>query len=439
MKTLDYIPQTKIQRAGKLLKIGAQVGKNYAKYVGNRIVLSEADARKKLNTANASNIYDGLSELKGSALKMAQMMSLDDGLLPKEFVEKFSLAQFSVPPLSGPLARKVFKKNMGKSPEEVFTFFERESSYAASIGQVHRAEYKGNKVAVKIQYPGVSQSIISDLKLVKPIALRMLNLKSDDVEDYFVEVQDKLLEETDYRLEKENLEEARYLSSVLPKTVIPKIYDVCSGKDVLTMEWMEGLHLSEFSKEENTIEERNAIAQALWDFYLFHIHNYKKVHADPHPGNFKVSPDKELVVLDFGCMKDIPEDFYHSFFKLADLKNVEDDEVFEKVLQELDIITENDNSKAVETIKSTFKRMLCIINKPFQYETFDFSSPDYYHELLLLGNDLKNDETLKSLNGKRGSKHFVYVNRTLIGLLGLMNSLNAGDILVDNYKKYATK
>ena len=439
MKTLDYIPQTKIQRAGKLLKIGAQVGKNYAKYVGNRIILSEDDARNKLNSANATNIYDGLSELKGSALKMAQMMSLDDGLLPKEFVEKFSLAQFSVPPLSGPLARKVFRKNMGRNPEQVFSSFERESSYAASIGKVHLAEIDGNKVAVKIQYPGVAQSIISDLKLVKPIALRMLKLKNDEVEEYFEEVQQKLLEETNYELEKENLEEARDLSSVLPNIVIPKIYDSYSGKSVLTMEWMEGLHLSEFSKQQVSLEERNLIAQSLWDFYLFHIHNYKKVHADPHPGNFKVNPQNELVVLDFGCMKDIPQDFYNSFFKLADLKNVHDDCVFEEVLKELDIITENDNAKAIETIKSTFKKMLCIINKPFQYEKFDFSDPAYYQELLILGNELKNDETLKSLNGKRGSKHFVYVNRTLIGLLGLMNSLNAGDILVDNYMMYSKK
>ena len=247
------------------------------------------------------------------------------------------------------------------------------------------------------------------------------------------------MEETNYELEKENLEEARDLSSVLPNIVIPKIYDYYSGKSVLTMEWMEGLHLSEFSKQQVSLEERNLIAQSLWDFYLFHIHNYKKVHADPHPGNFKVNPQNELVVLDFGCMKDIPQDFYNSFFKLADLKNVHDDCVFEEVLKELDIITENDNAKAIETIKSTFKKMLCIINKPFQYEKFDFSDPAYYQELLILGNELKNDETLKSLNGKRGSKHFVYVNRTLIGLLGLMNSLNAGDILVDNYMMYSKK
>jgi predicted unusual protein kinase regulating ubiquinone biosynthesis (AarF/ABC1/UbiB family) len=139
MKSLDRIPQTKIQRASKLLKIGAQVSTNYVKYLGNRVVSNEEKSRKKLNEANATDIYDGLSELKGSALKMAQMMSMDDGVLPKEYVEKFSLAQFRVPPLSGPLARKTFKSAIDSYPEEVFTKFKTESSYAASVGQVHEA------------------------------------------------------------------------------------------------------------------------------------------------------------------------------------------------------------------------------------------------------------------------------------------------------------
>ena len=169
MKSINHIPQSKIQRATKLLKIGAQVGTNYIKYIGNRIISDEEKSRSSLNTANAQDIYDGLSELKGSALKMAQMMSMDDGILPKEFVEKFSLAQFSVPPLSGALARKVFKNSLGINPEEAFTSFEKESIYAASIGQVHVAQLNGEKLAVKIQYPGVAESIISDLKLVKPI------------------------------------------------------------------------------------------------------------------------------------------------------------------------------------------------------------------------------------------------------------------------------
>jgi predicted unusual protein kinase regulating ubiquinone biosynthesis (AarF/ABC1/UbiB family) len=436
MKSLNHIPQTKISRASKLLKVGAQVGTNYVKYLGNRVVSSEGNARKKLNEANASDIYSGLSELKGSALKMAQMMSMDDGILPKEYVDKFSLAQFSVPPLSAPLARKTFKNALNAYPEEVFTRFQKESSYAASIGQVHEAWIDERKFAVKIQYPGVAESIVSDLRLVKPIAMRMLNLKKEDVEDYFIEVQEKLLEETNYTLEQDNLSEAKRLSKHLKNIIIPEVYKELSSRTVLTMEWMSGVHLSEYVDKEIDQQKRNEIAQTLWDFFQYHIHVHQKVHADPHPGNFKVTKDNKLAVLDFGCIKEIPFDFYQSFFKLSDIENIKNESTFIGVLKELELITETDTEEDIETIKSTFSNLLMIINKPFQYETFDFGDPDYFKQLLSIGSELMDNKALKELKGKRGSRHFLYVNRTLIGLLGLMNLLQAEGILVQNYKNY---
>jgi predicted unusual protein kinase regulating ubiquinone biosynthesis (AarF/ABC1/UbiB family) len=436
MKSLDHIPQTKLQRASKLLKVGAQVGTNYVKYLGNRVVTNEEKARKKLNEANASDIYDGLSELKGSALKMAQMLSMDDGILPKEYVEKFSLAQFRVPPLSAPLARKTFKNALNSYPEEVFTRFQKESSYAASVGQVHEAWIDEKKYAVKIQYPGVAESIVSDLRLVKPIALRMLKLKKEDVADYFNEVQEKLLEETNYLLEQESLIEARSLSKPLKNILIPEVNKELSSRNVLTMEWMDGEHLSEYVKQELDQRKRNEVAQALWDFFQYHIHVHQKVHADPHPGNFKVNKNNELVVLDFGCMKEIPLDFYQSFFKLAEIENIQNEATFLAVLKELQLINDSDTEDDLEAIKATFRTLLTIMNKPYQYETFDFSDPEYFKQLLILGNELKDNKALKELKGKRGSRHFLYVNRTLIGLLGLMNLLQAGEIIVQNYKKY---
>ena len=138
MKTLDKIPTSKIERAGKLVKTGVKIGGNYAKYYGKKLVNPEL-SKDELNENNASDIYDGLKSLKGSALKVAQMLSMEKNLLPNAYVEKFSLSQFSVPPLSAPLVRKTFKKYLGKYPEEIFDTFERDSVNAASIGQVHKA------------------------------------------------------------------------------------------------------------------------------------------------------------------------------------------------------------------------------------------------------------------------------------------------------------
>lgn len=439
MKKLDKIPVSKMQRAAKMLKVGTGVGVNYVKYFGDKIITDKESAKERLNEANADVIYEGLSEMKGSALKMAQMMSMDQSILPKAFVEKFSLAQFSVPPLSAPLARKVLTKELGKSPEEIYDRFDYDSKFAASIGQVHEAWKDGQKLAVKLQYPGVAKSINSDLQLVKPIAMRMFNLKSEDVAEYFQEVQEKLHEETDYTLELKQLEEARNACAQIPNVTFPKPFSELSSKTVLTMEWKEGLHLSEYDQINPSLHQRNAIAQTLWDFYMYQIHELRKVHADPHPGNFMVSPKNELIALDFGCIKELPEDFYASYFKLTDHNNVTNKESFLQILSELQVVTKEDTPEERNLISDVFGRLLTILNKPFQSETFDFSSPEYFNELLQLGNELKDQKELRKLSGQRGSRHFLYVNRTLFGLLGLMNALNAGPIEVYNHEKYLTK
>ena len=117
MKTTKNIPLSKLSRASKLVTTGAKVGVNYLKYYGDKMVNSEEEAKERLNENNATDIYDSLKTLKGSALKMAQMMSMEKNIMPKAFVEKFSLSQFSVPPLSAPLVLKTFKKSFGKFPD----------------------------------------------------------------------------------------------------------------------------------------------------------------------------------------------------------------------------------------------------------------------------------------------------------------------------------
>lgn len=185
MKTAKNIPLSKIHRASKLVTTGAKVGVNYLKYFGDKLVNPEEEAKGRLNENNATDIYDSLKTLKGSALKMAQMMSMEKNIMPKAFVEKFSLSQFSVPPLSAPLVLKTFKKSFGKFPDQIFDTFNSEAVNAASIGQVHRAEKDGKMFAVKIQYPGVAHSIQSDLAIVKPIAMKMFNIKGEHSDLYF--------------------------------------------------------------------------------------------------------------------------------------------------------------------------------------------------------------------------------------------------------------
>lgn len=432
MKTIDYIPTSKIERATKLVQTGAKVGVNYLKYYGEKIVNSDL-TRDKLNEDNAEDIYDGLKSLKGSALKVAQMLSMDKSFLPQAYVEKFSLSQFSVPPLSPPLVLKTFKNNFGKTPYEIFDEFNATSVNAASIGQVHLAKKDGKKLAVKIQYPGVANSISSDLSLVKPIAIRMFNLQGKDSDKYFKEVEDKLIEETNYLLEMKQSQEVVTACQKIENLVFPNYYPEFSSEKIITMDWMTGVHLSEFKNSDPIIA--NKVGQALWDFYMYQIHILKKVHADPHPGNFLINDKNELVALDFGCMKTIPDDFYIPYFELIDENVINNPGLFSAKLYELEILRTDDTKEEVLYFTQMFHDLLSLFTKPFQSENFDFSDEAFFEAIAQLGERFSKDTNLRKMNGNRGSKHFIYMNRTFFGLYNLMFDLKA-TIIVNQFEKY---
>ena len=432
MKTLDHIPTGKLERAGKLVTTGVKLGGNYIKYIGDKIIDPE-NAKDKLDQENAKDIYDGLKTLKGSALKVAQMLSMEKNMLPGAYVERFSLAQFSVPPLSGPLVRKTFKNYFKQYPEELFDAFTPESINAASIGQVHKAEKDGKKLAVKIQYPGVANSISSDLSLVKPVALRLFNLKGKDTDKYFKEIEDKLLEETDYNLELEQSLAVRSSCSHIPHLVFPNYYPEYSCEKILTMDWIQGKHLSEYAQDNHDQELNNRLGQTLWDFYMFQMHVLRSVHADPHPGNFLVTEEGELAAIDFGCIKEVPEDFYIPYFELAQKEAIEDLDFFQEKIKELEILRPDDGPEATKYITALFHDMLSVFTQPFHEETFDFSDANFWSKIAQMSDRLANDEYIRKLNGNRGSRHFLYINRTFFGLYNLLHDLKA-EVKVNAYK-----
>ena len=432
METIDHIPTSKIRRASKILSTGAKVGVNYLKFYGEKISGVD-DAKENLNESNAEDIYDGLKNLKGSALKVAQMLSMEKNIMPKAYVEKFSLSQFSVPPLSPALVLKTFFKYFGKVPNEIYDEFNSTSVNAASIGQVHKAKKDGKTLAVKIQYPGVAESISSDLKLIKPIAMKMFNIQGKGSDQYFKEVEDKLLEETNYPLEVQQSIELAQSCEHIPRLKFPKYYKELSSERTITMDWMNGVHLSEFANQNKDEQLANELGQALWDFYMYQIHHLKKFHADPHPGNFLVSENNELVVLDFGCIKSIPDTFYVPYFELSRKENLENRPLFVKKLKELEIIRQDDTPEEEVFFIEIFHEMLSLFTQPFQSDQFDFSNEQFFGSLAALGEKFSKNSELKNRNGNRGSRHFIYVNRTFFGLYNLLHDLKATKIDINTY------
>lgn len=424
MSEQTSIPKHKLTRAASLVKTGVKIGGNYAKYYGKRVVTGVND-KEGLHKDNAEDTYQAFSELKGGPLKVAQMLSIDQNILPPAYQEQFAQAQYSAPPLSYPLVVRTFRSEFGKGPAELFETFTQSAVNAASIGQVHRATLNGKTFAVKVQYPGVAESLKSDLRLVKPIAMRMIGMSSEEIDYYFDEVEERLLEETNYRLELERSQRLTELSKDLPGVHFPVYYPELSAGRILTMEWIDGLPLDKFIASNPDPETRNRIGQAMWDFYHFQVHTLKEFHADPHPGNFLVSADGTLTVLDFGCVKKLEDDFYKQYFQLLDLNRVLNDTDFLAMLTQLGLILPGDSADDRALLLSIYRESIEILSRPFQGETFDFGDPSYVREIYAFSERTQANKELKKLNSARGSPHAIYLNRAYYGLYNLLASLGS--------------
>src|SRR5690606_24865547 len=250
-------------------------------------------------------------------------------------------------------------------PTEVVDTFSEHAVNAASIGQVHTATLDGKRLAVKIQYPGIADSVSSDLKLVKPIALRILKLSEKDIDQYMEEVEVRLLEETDYALELKRSMEISDACRQLANLHFPKYYPDLSSKRIITMDWLDGMHIKEFVAQNPPQEIRDKVGQAIWDFYDFQFHRLKTIHADPHPGNFIIKPEGNVGIVDFGCIKEIPEAFYHPYFKLLNKKVIQDEDELIQIFYELQFLSAKDSADEKAFFTRIFKEMIDLLSKPF--------------------------------------------------------------------------
>ena len=191
------------------------------------------------------------------------------------------------------------------------------------------------------------------------------------------------------------------------------------------MDWIEGKHLGEILDGNVPQEERNKLGQALWDFYHFQMHTLKAVHADPHPGNFIITDDYKLGIIDFGCVKEIPGDFYNIYFQLLDHDVLSDLQKREKVFAELRFIHPQDTSKEREFFTAIFAKLVELLGRPFRSNTFDFADDAYFEELYSFGEKLSTMKELRESKRARGVGEAVYLNRTYFGLYTILHDLKA--------------
>jgi len=297
-----------LARGFRLGKLGLTLTGSYLGYQAQNFLLGEdqrAERQQRFQQNASRRVRQELQSLKGAAMKLGQIFSLQTHALPEGAIKELANLQMHAPAMHPALARAQFKSSCGKYPEEVFRDFNPEPFAAASLGQVHHAVTKGGeKVAVKIQYPAIRASIENDFKLLRSAAFPG-RLTGHTPTVIFDEIQRGFLEETDYLKEGKNLDFFGEGLKGFKYLTIPRVYWELTTDRVLTMSFVEGLTMSAFLENKPAQTIRDTIGSHLVELYYFQLHKLKAVHADHHPGNYLFQPDGRLGLVDFGCVKRI--------------------------------------------------------------------------------------------------------------------------------------
>lgn len=418
----DKVPTGQWKRALTGGHTAAKVGGKVAAYYAKRPFMSgdrAVRAKEQASRESARALFQGLSLLKGTALKMAQQLSLEIDLLPEPACRELSKAYHQVPPINRALVRKVVHDGLGDTPETLFADFDLTAHAAASLGQVHKAVDQNKKsVAVKIQYPGIAKTIDSDMRLLR----RMLSpvIASEHLVPTLTEVAQRLHEEVDYRQEAENLSLFGH-SLQLDGVCIPEPVPELTSRTVLTTTFMNGRPLDIWLRTCPSQTARNLVAQKLQTIFLKGLYGLQVIHADPNPGNFLISDDLTINLVDFGCIKRLPGDFVEQYRLLARTAALQEDRAHFQHMKNLGVVSPDLPENVlgeVEAASNSFSRWF---GRLYATEVFDFRrNPDFMGQ---------GKEVMSKFQKLRRHLHintdFIFLDRTRYGLLRLFEQMGA--------------
>ena len=320
MKVSEELPQGTSKRSAKMASIPLSLAGRGAIGFGRQLIGQSPDfAFADLQEKTAEQIFKVLGELKGGAMKFGQALSVFEAALPediaKPYRETLVKLQEAAPPLPARVVHKVLAKELGEHWRDNFAEFNDTPAASASIGQVHKGIWKdGRAVAVKIQYPGAKEALISDLNQIQRFAkIFQLLLPGVEMKPLLEELKARIIEEVDYRYEASAQSACFDAYKGDSDIAIPEV--IMATDRVLVSQWLEGTPLSKVITN-GTQEERNSAGIRLARFHFTAPMRAGLLHADPHPGNFRVLKDGRLGVLDFGACNRLPNGFPEPFKRL---------------------------------------------------------------------------------------------------------------------------
>lgn len=417
-------PVTKLSRGAVVGKTLLKIGATQTKGLLKRTLGSKQNTpaiQEQTHEEIADVIFEALGELKGVSVKIAQQIALGMPFLSPVYLEKIGKSFNAVPPLNRALIRKLVKQELGRYPNEVFESFESEAFAAASLGQVHRATFNGEEVAVKIQYPGIKQSIASDMSLLH-FALKRF-AKGQNVDHLITEIEERLYEETEYALEAENY---RFFGEHLrmDRIVIPKVYPELSTDRVLTTELLEGKHFEAFLAQNPSQGEKDSYAQLILDGFFYSLYKIKRIHADPNPGNFLFMEGNKLGLIDFGCVKKVDPEFLARYTDLhhALLEGASDEEIVPLYVG-FGMIKEESEANMLRFYREVIKPLDRLYIEPLLGESYDFKVNSDFSK--------KGFKAIFEVHAKQYhsvhqvNEEYLFLDRTLLGYYAMFEKMGA--------------
>ncbi len=298
-------------RLGRYARVGASVGGLAARLAGERYLGLSLDRDK-----HASELKRALGGLKGPLMKAAQLLSTIPDALPPEYARELAQLQANAPAMGWSFVRRRMATELGPDWQAKFQKFDKEASFAASLGQVHRAALlDGRDAAVKLQYPDMASALEADLdqlKVVFAIGQRFdPAIRTDEIQ---AEIRTRLREELDYRREARHVALYRHMLREEPAVHVPDTVPELSTDRLLTMGWLAGEKLLDW--KERPQEERDALAVNMFRAWYVPFYHYGAIHGDPHLGNYSVRPDGSVNLMDFGCVRIFPPRFVRGSIEL---------------------------------------------------------------------------------------------------------------------------
>lgn len=417
-------PPTRGKRFLKLAGMTASVAGNMAKTKVRALFQSDEDAaaaRQEAHRESGNLIAQTLGELKGAVMKVGQMASIAQDVLPKELSDALGKLQREAPPMEYEVIAAQIERELGDAPERLFARFEREPFAAASIGQVHRATTDdGRDVVVKVQYPGVEDAVDSDLAQLK-IALRasgIVNVGREALNASFKEIRARLHEELDYTNEAQNVRlfrdfhVGRHAFMVLPEVVGER-----SAKRVLTLTYEGGDHLTELIAKGYTQAERDALGRNLFGMMCSQVFELGIIHADPNPGNFAFRRDGTIVLYDFGCAKWLSLDIVVAYKDLIERGIAQDWDAVDDALLRLGV-RRPDGPRPDDEF---YKRWRDTFAEPFlDVAIFDYARSTVHDEVVKLI-----PASIKRMASFQPATELIFLDRTVVGHYGNMRILEA--------------